>query len=1156
MSHPMKAHKISQTNRIVKLAGSMVLTLLGFQLVFGQGPKADVRRLKPGQPLRREINSLERHSYPFQLKKDEFIHVRVTPKGIDLVLKLSDASGKELVSLDSPDVNNGAEVTSLSFVAERAGRFSLEVKSSDENVPKGMYTITVGAPRAATANDLNQISVEQEQQAKRKEAGALAAEALKLSMTPGASQTALEKAFQALAMTQDWKDLVPRGICLTYIARIYQINGDTKKSFEYSEKVLEVVDSIKEKNAAMVEIEGLVLETIGERYIENLLYQELVLRFSKRLEDYQTRKEDLPKGILLAKIGDAQNRLHMFDAAELSYKEAAQVFKRIMAIILNNLGRLYFSQANTTEALSTLLSAEPLFEQSPNVQRYQFERMATLRSIENIYSNLKDFDNTAIYRAKVNNLQINQKLPDLVVLNYVQLGNNLLADGKLEDALKIFQEGLDYSGTFESIINTKNKTRLLEGIVLIKLKSGKIDEVETYVGQLTKLAEKLNDKTILANLGERTADFFYEMGRYDLAAKWYGISYAAMQATDDNVKETDLYTSNRLIRKGGKSLIREGEVEGGLEFVNAAFWLDTVFNEKGLIAGNYDELVTIYESLGNKRAAIFFGKQAVSLKQEIRRSINPLPIETQKSLLKGNRETYERLVTLLIQENRLEEAQQILEFYQNQEFYDTDSPYIELAFTPHEKTIRAELNELTLKMNELGKEVFRESRTIISPDTQRTVTPVKVDTKGKLKQVGEEFSKPKDEKDIISEIKELSELKDLLKTLSDRTGKRYVALYTFISREKFFVLLNTQDEPVQVFESPVKADELNSKLLQFYALLQSPDRDPRILGKHLYQIIIPAALEAKLRDKEVDTLMWSLDGNLRYIPVAALSPDGAHYLVERFNNVVFTRVDKERMTRKVSSSWTGYGFFTSHEKIVKLLSEPTPIKFPSIDANESQIFRTKNYSEGIIDGDVFSELEFTEQSLRQVSERKRPLIHISSHFRFYPGNPELSFLLLGDGKVLTISKMKEFKNLFQDVELLTLSACDTAAQFPNANGKEIDGLAELAQRLGAGSVMASLWSVLDVSTTRLMKGFYRVRQGDGLTKAEALRRAQLNLLDGRDEGARDSGDVQEPAPTKGNPMKGDIFVEPQYRINFRAEKGKPFAHPYYWSPFVLYGNPQ
>jgi CHAT domain-containing protein len=151
-----------------------------------------------------------------------------------------------------------------------------------------------------------------------------------------------------------------------------------------------------------------------------------------------------------------------------------------------------------------------------------------------------------------------------------------------------------------------------------------------------------------------------------------------------------------------------------------------------------------------------------------------------------------------------------------------------------------------------------------------------------------------------------------------------------------------------------------------------------------------------------------------------------------------------------------------------------------------------------------------------------------------------------------MSELKEHTNIFQGVDLLTLSACDTAAQFPNADGKEIDGFAELAQRLGAGSVMASLWPVLDTSTTQLMKAFYAHRQNGRLNKAEALRKAQLDLLNGGRAAVHDVAENRIGDTTKGNVARDDIVVENRYRVEF--PKSQRFAHPYYWSPFVLFGN--
>lgn len=86
-----------------------------------------------------------------------------------------------------------------------------------------------------------------------------------------------------------------------------------------------------------------------------------------------------------------------------------------------------------------------------------------------------------------------------------------------------------------------------------------------------------------------------------------------------------------------------------------------------------------------------------------------------------------------------------------------------------------------------------------------------------------------------------------------------------------------------------------------------------------------------------------------------------------------------------------------------------------------------------------------------------------------------------------------------------------------------------------------------------MKAFYKNRQASDYNKAEALQQAQLDFLHGRNLDAQYTTSV---VPTKRGSVAIDkeIVIEPEYRIPFKAEIIKPFAHPYYWSPFVLYGN--
>jgi CHAT domain-containing protein len=164
--------------------------------------------------------------------------------------------------------------------------------------------------------------------------------------------------------------------------------------------------------------------------------------------------------------------------------------------------------------------------------------------------------------------------------------------------------------------------------------------------------------------------------------------------------------------------------------------------------------------------------------------------------------------------------------------------------------------------------------------------------------------------------------------------------------------------------------------------------------------------------------------------------------------------------------------------------------------------------------------------------------------------------------------MKKPLNAFEGVELLTLSACNTAATLPDAEGREIDGFAELAQRLGASAVLATLWQVSDASTPWLMSRFYRMRIATaGVTKAEALRKAQLALLNGTADPKRffeshrgGTSNVKlvvvrsAPEGTRDSTRADVIYVSEAKAPAFIHDDAKPFAHPYYWSPFVLFGN--
>ena len=107
-----------------------------------------------------------------------------------------------------------------------------------------------------------------------------------------------------------------------------------------------------------------------------------------------------------------------------------------------------------------------------------------------------------------------------------------------------------------------------------------------------------------------------------------------------------------------------------------------------------------------------------------------------------------------------------------------------------------------------------------------------------------------------------------------------------------------------------------------------------------------------------------------------------------------------------------------------------------------------------------------------------------------------------------------------------------------------DPFVAIAEQAGAKAVLATLWPVADASTAALMRLLYQVHKVDRLDKADALRQAQLALL----HGSANVGDTDIAARglTRANTSGA--------AGNFKIDPNAPYAHPFYWAPFILMGN--
>jgi CHAT domain-containing protein len=202
-------------------------------------------------------------------------------------------------------------------------------------------------------------------------------------------------------------------------------------------------------------------------------------------------------------------------------------------------------------------------------------------------------------------------------------------------------------------------------------------------------------------------------------------------------------------------------------------------------------------------------------------------------------------------------------------------------------------------------------------------------------------------------------------------------------------------------------------------------------------------------------------------------------------------------------------------------------------------------ADGVLPGRILLDEQFTVKAMESRLGGQHDVIHIASHFVFRPGDDRQSYLLLAGkdavspgGFELTVADFFSNPRLaMRHTDLLTLSACETGISGTAGNGREVDGLGASAQLKGARAVISSLWSVNDASTGELMADFYK-RWVDGagkVSKVEALRQAQLDLLQGRGKAQGDS--------------RGRGFA-----VASGEQAAQGFSHPHYWAPFVLTGN--
>jgi CHAT domain-containing protein len=585
-----------------------------------------------------------------------------------------------------------------------------------------------------------------------------------------------------------------------------------------------------------------------------------------------------------------------------------------------------------------------------------------------------------------------------------------------------------------------------------------------------------------------------------------------------------------------------------LDYYNRALPIVREIGHREFEALTLDDIAIVYRKSGRKRIAAAFAKQGINVVQGMRADIKSLDRQTQRTFRDSVADRYRRLADWLAEDGRLAEAQQVLALLKDEEYFEflrrrAGGKAETVDLTPREAEWIKQYDALGDKLaadvaeREALLKVSEESRT---PAQQKRILDLRAeeDSASKafsafLANAQAAFEAKNAPQERLHDIEGAVPLQETLKELPGKPA----ALYTLMTSDGVRVIVNMPglSAPRQA-KTMVPAAELNKKILAFREALMDPRLDPRPLGAELYDLLV-RPVEKDLRGAKIQSLMWSLDGTLRYIPLWALyDRQTRQYLIEKYPSSLFTPRTVNYLTRP-PRPWKGAEFgVTKGGKV----GDVTFDALPGVSQELAGVHRALGGPAPKLDN------AFTLNAFRNALDASPGVVHVATHFHFKPNDEVGSILLLGNGQSLSVKALDEMSDTaLGGVDLLVLSACETAMG-NDSDGKEFESFALLAQKHGAGAVLATLWPVADESTALLMGEFYRLHKAHpSWTKLEALRRAQLEMMRG------ELGSGKATTQTRSDLGKSTAGKSAAPRWPAGLPK---YAHPYYWAPFVLTGN--
>ncbi len=987
----------------------------------------------------------------------------------------------------------------------------------------------------------------------------------------GDNQQALAFKQQALAIQQEIGYQAGAVTSLGNIGTLYSDSGQYQQALEAQQQSLALARKIGDRAS-----ENRALGHIGEVY--NLLDQyELAIEAHQQSWALARQRDDQrAQAKAFRGVGAAYHSLEQYELAIGSFINALELLRglgdrRSEALTLDSLGNSYRAIDAHEPAIAAYSQALKLHQDSGN----RFREARTLANAALTLTNLGKYEASLLLAQQ--SLALHRELQnphgEAGALNTLGLTYNAMAE--YEQAIEQYQQALEI---FRKIGNPTGEAGALGNLGSTYRYLAQYDQAIAFHQQALEIQQDLGDRPAqsitLSNLGNVHQD----LQKYGQAIKLHQQSLAISQ------ERNDLRAIAQSIGNLGNLSYLQGLTDQAIEFHNEALATQHLMGDRLGEARSLGNLGTIYnyledyasawelfqqaliiaqdigdrqietltlgklgfvlEGQGQTELAIAFRKHSVGVSEAIRADIQGLETDIQQSYTESIAYNYRALADLLLEQGRIPEAQQVLDLLKLEELREfsqkTRATWTSegLQYTAAEQRIIDAHGDLIA----FGQTLYN-----CEQSNCEQLNQLQSQQKDLVQQYDEQVARFEA---TIQENEDRDRLFNNPDNLSSEAQELLAAnpnsalIYPLVTEDKLWLLYATaggsQGGNVGSIEVKVSQAELSKTVQELGKYLTGEGRLTKLqtVSQQLHSWVVEP-LEAALEENEIEHLIFVNDRVTRYIPMAALF-DGEQYLLERYT---VSSVLSPALTDSTSSlgqidatQILGLGLTQAVEGFSPL---------PAVADELDRIVRSDSADPlGTYPGQVHLNDAFTLDRLKADVKDHR-VLHIATHANFVPGRPEASYIVLGNGEHWKIPEIDKLGEQLRNLHLVVLSACQTALGGKAEDGTEIAGLSAYFLAEGrAESVIASLWSVNDSSTSLLMQRFYELMASGELTKAEALREAQLSLLYDQTVETRLE---QTNRGFQFKPAESDAETE-------SISEAAGLAHPYYWAPFILIGN--